>query len=487
MGLKTFISSMFDSSKRREAEPSEVRGIGAAVAQKTRDSYFGRYFSPILSRIPLVKTYAEFTQEAFDALGDAAARDLIAGASPIVAKAVADYADACASAYTWTADKTQPTDITSPAHILLQDFFDSMEERGGMESLLSEIARGMFTHGGAFTELIVDRDRITPLEIKSLDPTTAAFRQQYDRVRGEYYELGQDINPITRRVRRNFVRRGFGGTPLNFVSLEGNRTIKYRPLQKSPNNPYGKPLLDPSIFHALVMAGFFTALESLVRGHTYPNKHISVNKGLILDRLGTKNRDELLKKYNEIVEDILKTTRNQNPGDALVTGDEVVVGESLSGSGRLGIGSVGEVQDTLRRELIIAVQSQPILMGSNEAIAETHANLQLRIYARLIRRGQKPMQAIVQDYLNLALELNGYPPLAEFRLHYENTADYKDQAMTFTTFREGLLAASTDIREFALALDQAQESGYMSEAQAQAAWDEGMEIRRQISVIPQDL
>ena len=487
MGLFKRVSSIFDSSKRRDLTSDGERGIGAAVAQMSRDSYFNRYFTPILARIPLVKSYAQFTQEAFDALGDAAARELIASASPIVAKAEADYADAIASGFTWTADKTQPTDPTSPAHILIQTFFESQEDRGGMQTLLQEIARGMFRHGGAFTELIVDRDRVTPLEIKSLDPTTAAFRKRYDRVRGDYYELGQDIDPVTRRVRRNFVRRAFREGPLNFVSLETNRTIKYRALQKSSNNPYGKPLLDPAIFHALLMAGFFTAIQSLIEGQIYPNKHITVDKTKVAERLKGQTRDTLLAKYNEIIEDIKKTTKALKPGDALATGDEVMVGESLSGTGKLGIGSVGEIQDLIRRELIIAVQSQPILMGSNESIAETHANLQLRLYARTIRNGQAIPMAIVQDYMNLALELNGYPPLAEFRLHYENTADYKDQSMTFQSFREGLLAASQDMQQFVVALDNAKESGYISEQQAQEMWDEGMELRRSLNIIPSDL
>ena len=490
MGLKTFISSLFDSSKRVASSAADGdRGIGAAVAAKTREgSYYGSYFSPILARMRLVRSYSEFADEVLDKLSDDQVRNLIAGASPVVAKAVSDYADAVSSGFTWTADKTEPLNLETPQHQLLQTFFDSQEERGGMESFIGEVARGMYKHGGLFTELIIDRDRRTPLEIKALDPTTAAFRKRHDTVRGEYYELGQDIDPLTRRPRRNIASRNFGGAPLNFRSLEGNPTITYTPLGKDPNNPYGTPILEPAIFLASVSGGFTNSIHEALRGFVYPNKHIQVIKSLIKENSSSLSPKELTARFEKIIADVKTTARNLKPGQALVTGEDVQIGESLSGStGRLGLGSITEVRDLIRQDLITAVQSQPILMGSNEAIAETHANLQLRLYARLIRIGQKIVQAMVQKYLNLILELNGYAPLAEFRLHYENTADYKDQSQTFMQFREGLLTASEDLMAFAMALDQIKESGYVDEATAQEMWDEGMEIRRQLNVIPSDL
>ena len=486
-------AKVFDR-RAKEASEASTRGIGGAIARKDHTIGFGSYFTPIIQRAGVVKTYAEFTEEVINTLPDYQVRNLIRKSSPIVAKALADYADAIASGYTVTADRTQPNVPDLPAQRLLDDFLVRMADTGvDMQQLLGESGRGMFSHGAFFWELVIDEDETTPLTIKNLDPTTAVFRRNTDPVLGEYYELGQDlgfVDPNTSRARTQVVNRQFGGGGIvNFLSLHEDPTIIYGPVQPEANNPYGIPLLDPAVFHVIIMAGFITAFFQSLTGAVWPNRLITLDIEKFKANAGiSKNPKALEEKLNATIEDIMKNVKDLKPGGVLVQGDEVSIGGILTGSEtRSPLGSVKDIQDVLRRELVIAVQSQPILLGSNEAIAETHAIEQIKAYGKLIRRGQKSINPRMSDLLNLILVLNGYPPLAEFRLSYENTADYKDQAATFKLFREGLLTGSQDLREFAESLQIVVEAGFMTAEQAQEAWDEGMEIRRQVNVIPQDL
>ena len=357
---------------------STTRGVGGAIARIDNTSAFGAYFTPIIARAGIQKSYKEFSEAVIRNLPDDKVREMIKSASPIVAKAVGDYADANASGFTWTSDRTLGQYPETPAQQLLEDFLMLLEtDQGGIESIISEMCRGAFTHGGFFTELVIAEDGLTPIRLKVLDPTTARYRKNYDEAIGEYYELGQDVGFAGRapQPRLDRIVRVTNTTPgsLNFVSFHNDPTIQYRALQKEPNNPYGIPILDPAVFHVIMMAGFFDKFNAALTGHVWPNLLITIDKELFIKNAGTTNAKEIETKLNAAIKDIQDNVGKLEPGQALIQGNDVSIAGSITGQSKSPMGSIKDIQDAIRRELIIAVQSQPILMGSNEAIAETHA------------------------------------------------------------------------------------------------------------------
>ena len=484
--IKKTASRWFNKLFPKQEAPQ--RGVGGAVAKKDDTGSFGRYYGSVIARARLSRSFQDLTEEVINNLPDDKVRELIRRASPIVAKAVADYADAMASGYTWFADKTMPEVVDSPAHQLLQNFLLLLElEQGGLEQIISETARGMFTHGGVFWELVIDEDGRTPVAIKVLNPATARFRRAKDPIIGEFYELGQDIgynDDPTQRAPDNQITFG----AINFKSFHDEPTVQYRGIQSDPNDPYGTPILDPAVFHVNMMAGFFSAFKDAITGHIWPNLLITIDEEKFRNSAGDDlNAEQLQKKLDAALESIEDNVQALKAGDALIQPDSVKVGGQVTGNNKAPLGSLKDIQDVIRRELIIAVQSQPIFMGSNEAIAETHAVEQRKAYAQLIRRGQKVINGLMTEFFNLILQLNGHPRLAEFKLSYVNTADYKDQAMTFREFRDGLLAGSEDIIKLVEALEAAKDAGYLTPEQAQETWEHELELRRQVSIIPQDL
>ena len=469
----------------------EQRGVGGAIARKDDSGSFGRYYGSIIARAGLPKSFSDFNEELLNTLPDDKVRELTERSSPIAAKAVADYSDAMSSGgYSLIADKTNPNP-DNPAQRLLDDFVARLErDHGGLEQIIADTARGMFTHGGAFWELVIGEDKLTPVTIKVLNPATAKFRRAYDKIIGEYYELGQDIGyngineqPI-RRVPENLTTSG----AINFISFHDEPTIQYRALQGGPNNPYGTPIIDPAVFHVQMMAGFFSSFKDALTGHVWPNLLITIDEEKFKKTIGVSRKtDTLQKKLDDATKSIRDSLKKLKPGDALVQSDAVDIGGSITGTNKAPLGSIKDIQDVIRRELIIAVQSQPIFMGSNEAIAETHAVEQRKAYAQLIRRGQKVINGLMTEFLNFILQINGFAPLAEFKLAYVNTADYKDQAATYLQFREGLLKGSEDMIKMVEALEAAKAAKYLTEAEAKEMFDHELEIRRQVDILPQDL
>lgn len=466
-----------------------TRGIGGAVAIKDRNRSFGGYFNSVLNRAGLQRKLADFTEKALNNLTDDQVRDLIKRSNPIVAKALADYSDAVASMFTYTADRTVAEMPDSPAQRLLADFILRLEDKqADMDQLIAEAGRGMFAHGGVFMELIIDTDGRTPVTIKNLDPTTAAFRKRIDPLEGEVYELGQDIGyfagmrvPV-RRVERTVSFTG----GVNFVSLDDDPTIQYRPIQSEANNPYGTPLLDPSVFYVIMWAGFFNSIDQAVLGNVWPAMQIGLDSELFKKSVAAlgKTPEEVQKAFIASADAIKKEIANLKPGGALVTDDTVEIKGTLTGNSKAPLGGLKEVHDVMRREIVTAVQSQPVLMGSNEAISETHAVEQRKDYAKLIRRSQKALNAVFTRFFNLILQLNGHPPLARFQLSYHNSAEYKDQAATYLDFREGLLKGSEDMIKLVEALVAAKDAGLITEQEMMEEWQKARELRERVDILP---
>ena len=188
------------------------------------------------------------------------------------------------SSYTYTADRTLGDNtIDTPAQRLLDDFLMRMNiKQGGLQSILQELARDMFVHGAAFSELVIDTDGKTPLYIKTLSADTARFRRQLDPIRGEYYELGQYVGAIydtNTGIRNNFLLRNTGGVgSLGFKSFEDDPTIQYWPIQNEPNNPYGVPILDPAVFPVIMAAGFMSSFRTALTTQVSPNMLVTIDK-----------------------------------------------------------------------------------------------------------------------------------------------------------------------------------------------------------------
>ena len=473
----------------RKGHISDTR---VAIARKTDQSGFGGYFTSVVQRAGVSTSYANLTEEIIRRLPSKQVRDLIRKSNPIVAKAQADFADSVGSGFTYTADRTVEDSSGTPGQILLDNFVRNMESRGnGLDIKIEELARDMFGHGAAFAELVFDRDGRTPLDIKTLSSTTAVFRKRIDPVEGEYYELGQDFKfGLGNQQQQPIAQSAYYGGSLggvNFVSLHDNPTIQYKPIQSEPNNPYGTPIIDPAVFNVIMMAGFMTSFQSALKGHVFPNLLITIDKEKFQKVSGlARGSKEIEGKFNAAIADIQNTIDKLDPGGALIHGDEVSLGGTLSNTGRSPLGSIEEIRNVIHRDLIIAVQSQPLFIGANDNVTETHAIEQRKAYGRLIRRSQNPINSMFTGYFNLILMANGLPPTAQFTLYYENTAEIRDQALTYLDFHQGLQVQGQSRKTLLDWLERAVESGYMTQAEAQARWDRRDIIENELDIIPKN-
>ena len=463
----------------------EERGIGESLATKTSQGGFG-YLNPILKQAGITLSTKDLNQQTLNNLEPGQIRNIIRRSNSIVAKALSDFTESVTGGFTWTADKNEPDRTAGRAHVVLTDWFERMQQDDvGLEVKLEQISNALFIDGAVFTETIIDTDGRTPVTLKVLDPSTARFRKAKDPIIGDYYELGQDQGfSFDRPAPRIVAPGGYQ----NFVSLHNEPTIQYKPIQSEPNDPYGTGFIDAAIVPVLMLTSFLDALSVGFTKFVSPNTLVTINKEKFKEFLGSSNDSDLLEtKFDGLLKKITDTIDKMGPGDTLVYGDDVEIGGTFTNQGRSPLGSLKEIVELLTRMIIQGVRSQPIFMGLNEGNAETHAVQQRKSYGRLIRRSQQPINATITYSCNLVLVLNDLPPLAEFTLAYENTAEFLDQAMAFSAFQQGLLTESQSESAFILSLEQAKEAEYITEEEAQARYDEMQQIRRAINIIPQGL
>lgn len=446
-----------------------------AIAQLS-PGYFSTLFNAVLARRG--GALETLTDEMVKGFNRNTLREIISESSPMVSKAASDFVYWSNSGWNWAANSMEADrGVGSPAHNLLETFVTRLfNESDGLDNILNAGYRSMFVHGAIFTELVFDKDKKTPVTLKVLDPTSACFRQRTDSVRGQYYELGQQ--------QYNSPEAETDAT--GFVSLQDVPTVQYRPILPVANYPYGLSMIDPAIFTVVMSSGFFSNFNQALNAQIWPTNLITIDREKFKESVRTGSPDELQSKMKLLMKDIIDKVQKLKPGGVAVYGDEVAVGDRLSGVNRANFGSVRDIHDVMDREGVRGIGSQPILLGRNEGVSETHADLQLISYGKLITNSQRIMGDLFTYYFNLILYINRFPKLAKFLFRSLNTAEYRDRARTMTEIASAMKMSNESLSTAVEALDMAVESGYMSREEAQMQFDAEIEVRRRLEMIPRE-
>ena len=112
--------------------------------------------------------------------------------------------------------------------------------------------------GALFSELVLDADAQTAIDLATPDPGTVRFRQAIDPVLGRVWLLGQ-------------FQAG------QFVDLSMRETIGYIPIDPAPANPYGRAPAAPAIFSSLFLLGLLHDLRRVVAQQGYPRYDLAIS------------------------------------------------------------------------------------------------------------------------------------------------------------------------------------------------------------------
>ena len=328
---------------------------------------------------------------------------ILTDASPDVDRAHHDFLRYCNPG--WILESDDPA-----AQTILDEFVLRMSDQGeSLDAKIERLSSGAFLSGAFFLELVFDERGYEAIDLVVIDPFLAAYRRQEDPVRGQYYQLGQVIDG-------------------RFVELT-DPTIKYEPINPVPNNPFGRSLISSAIFPCVFLLGLLKSARQVVETQAWPRSLISVDRQ-ILKETGVPPHD--IKKYTEQIISQIKTEwPTLKKTEVPVYGSEVKIEGPVGAMGRNNLDGLNMLERVLERWIIRALKTQPILFGSNEALTESHADVQLLNHTIFIKSIQSSLEKILTRFFTLVLRARGNSSIPVFRLKRVNAIERRREAEIF--------------------------------------------------------
>lgn len=310
----------------------------------------------------------------------------------------------CFSNYSFKLRAYRPGTDTehTQAQAVLDEFQEEMERLyGGLDVQLGRVFYGLFTGGAAFMEIVLDESGRNIVDFVPIPPWEARFEKRDQEVRKGVWEVGQIING-------------------EFVSFEDIETIRYMPFHPAVGRPEGRPLMSPTVFPTLFLISLLKDIERVIRHQGWQRLNIELD--LEAMGLGEYFRSDANKKIVEgILNEVKEEYKKLEPDDVFAHTSHITFGEAVGTNERFAFAGIAEIITILERRIIRALKSQPLLMGSNEAVTETHAVKQWEIYGVSITSVTGLVGRSVEHLLKVALQARAI--LADVRLEFEQFRD----------------------------------------------------------------
>lgn len=361
-------------------------GALSLLAPFSQNPYLRQYDldSRTLNRIPITKLV-----------------EILIDNSPEVSRAVFDYLLFGNNGFEVKAYKPNTDRKTEDpvAQKSLNAFLGRLKDfHGSVDVPIWRILIGSFLRGALFTELVLDLEGRQAVDLATPDPVTARFKAIPDEVRGTIYQLGQ-------------MQKG------EFVPLD-RPTIKYIPIHPLPGSPWGRPLVSPAIFSSLFLLGLFHDLKRVIQQQGYPRYDVSVNMADLVATMPPDVKSDPTK-ADEWFQKAYKTAQemyaNLEPDDAFFHSDAVKMNRPVGTVDSKSLGAVDGMVRALERMATRALKTMPLLMGSNEAVSETHANRQWEIHVAGVKSIQHLIETMLEGHCQIALQAEGIAAEVQWR------------------------------------------------------------------------
>ena len=326
--------------------------------------------------------------------------ELLTEVSPDVSKALWDLLRLCNPGHAVKALTEGPD---PQAHPQGQAFLDAFERQlGELYGSFNVIVNRLFTNAfmrGSFTaELVMDAAGRLPIDLACPDGRWIYFQIQLDRQRGPVWQPFQWL--YGRKV------------------VLDQPTFRYVPVDPLPGKPTGRALCSPAIFTCLFLIGMLHDLRRVVAQQGYPRLDISIS----MERLVASMPPDLMgdtDKVREWLDDatgrVGKAFQALEPDDTYVHTDTETLNRPVGALDSSSLGAVDGLLRALDRQSVRALKTIPLLMGSNEATSETHANRQWEVHLAGIRSLQQLCEGLFEHMYNQALRASGIAAVAQFR------------------------------------------------------------------------
>jgi hypothetical protein len=255
--------------------------------------------------------------------------------------------------------------------------------------------------GGLLSEMLMTADARAPYDWDFPDPSLVQFRPVRDPIYGIKRQLTQRLpngrwNDIT--------------SPL----------VVYLPIDPMPGNAYGEPMALPALVPSATKLATMDGVRRWVQQQGYPRIDLEIDSERIQALMKPTDRNNPAKFFawaRQARDEVQKEWGALQPEDGYVHLDIVKLAKAIGAVDSNTMGGIKAIFDQIQGDQGRGLKTQPIMMGINEAVSETHANRQWEIEAAGVKSVQHLGESILERQGALALRSQGIIASVRWRFH----------------------------------------------------------------------
>ena len=322
--------------------------------------------------------------------------DIFLNSSPDLDRALHDMYQFCNIG--WTLECDDPIGQT-----VLDNALKNMEDLGqDLDDKINSLIASGFLWGALYTESVFDLDGRSFIDLVVISPAQARFQRQENPVRGQFWQLGQE-------------ERG------RFVALT-DPTIMYKAINPIPDKPFGRPMVNSSLFGIIFQLGLLKSLRQVIETQAWPRQLWKIDREILhAANVNPKDIDKIVQETEEKIEKYMANA-NLDKAKQPIVGSEVL-NETIGGVNRSNFGAVESIQKLLDTWVTRGLKQYPILFGinSNSGLSD-NSDIQLEAHTIFIESFQSGIEDMLNRQFQLVLNAAGYPNLyPKFRLERVNS------------------------------------------------------------------
>lgn len=325
--------------------------------------------------------------------------ELLIDVSPEINRALWDFLRFCNPGYSVKTFRPGSEAEFTRGQAVIEAMIDRLNDYyGSFDVVIGRLFVGAFARGAFLGELVLNETGREFVDLATPDPITARFRKIDDPDRGQVWQLGQWQDGA-------------------FVPLD-METVRYIPVDPFPGKPYGRPFITAAIFPALFLIGLLHDLRRVVSQQGYPRLDLEIDLEALKEAMPADIESDAAKWktwINEVVDEVGTVYSTLQPDDAYVHTSVIKVNRPVGAVDADSLGAIDGLIRGLERMVTRALKSMPLLMGSNEATSETHANRQWEIHVAGIKALQHMCETLLERLFETALRAQGLQATVEFR------------------------------------------------------------------------
>ena len=302
---------------------------------------------------------------------------------------------------------------------------------GSFRSHVDSMWAGVFLTGGVFPELVLEEGGMEPCDLVFNDPNTARFSKERHDIRGWRWRLYQESYTGLGRVALPGTTGPYYGQ-YNRNYLDDDPLIKYIGFDRLTDNPYGRPILGPSVYASVFLLGLIQDLQRAVAnlGISRMDYELDAEELLnIIDRNpDIAGDDEATAQFiTDQIELVRNVLQNLGPDDDYVHLSTVKVNYATNPMS-MNLTGIDSIISTLQNQIVNGFKGVSALINLLNSTTETHIRSQVEYFVSAIQSFQDELGEMFEDFFDAANQVQGIQGESEFKFKKQRTADKKATA-----------------------------------------------------------